>query len=54
MGRTILAYIEIENDSDYKFHICEISNDLTHIIRMEDNKVNVMLIKINWKLLKKR
>jgi hypothetical protein len=48
MGRTILVYIEIENADSYKFHICDISDNLNHFIKLEDYKINVIIIKINF------
>jgi hypothetical protein len=39
----LAVYIEIEKD-DYKFHICEPNQ----VVRLEDKKVNIIVIKINW------
>jgi hypothetical protein len=38
--------------SSSKFHICDISDNLNHFIKLEDYKINVIIIKINC--LKKR
>jgi len=53
----ILAYIEL-SDGEYtgdgktkhsssKFHICDVSDNLNHFIKLEDYKINVIIIKIN-------
>jgi hypothetical protein len=49
----ILAYIEL-SDGEYKFHICDISDNLNYFIKLEDHKMNIVVIKINWRTLKKR
>ena len=38
----------IETDNDYKFLICEMSDELSRVIRLEDGKMNIVIIKINW------